>query len=88
MLQSTNACPSILVTLSGTVMLVKPLHPENASNPILATPLGIVYIPDFPAGQCNKVSIFLSNNTPSWDVYAELSGSTINSLRLQHSEKA
>ena len=33
------------------------------------TLVGIVYIPDFPTGHCSKVSMFLSNNTPSSDEY-------------------
>ena len=32
----------MLVTLSGMVMLVSPLQPENASSPMLVTLLGIV----------------------------------------------
>ena len=46
------------------------------------TLVGIVYIPDFPTGHCSKVSMFLSNNTPSSDEYDELSESTINSSKL------
>ena len=31
----------MLVTLSGIVMLVSPVQPENAEMPMLVTPLGI-----------------------------------------------
>ena len=53
----------------------------------MVTPVGIVYIPDFPSGQYNKVFIFLSNNTPSSDEYDGLSESTINSSKLSQSIK-
>ena len=32
----------MLLTLFGIVMLVKPLHPENAEDPMLVTLFGIV----------------------------------------------
>ena len=34
----------MLVTLSGIVILVKPLHPENALRPMLVTLSGIVIL--------------------------------------------
>ena len=41
LLQPLNAHP-MLVTLSGIVMLVSPLHSENAEDPMLVTLSGIV----------------------------------------------
>ena len=37
-----NASPPILVTLSGIVIEVKPVHHENAELPMLVTLAGIV----------------------------------------------
>jgi hypothetical protein len=41
-MQSLNAQSSILVTVSGMVMLVRLMQPENAHCPMLVTLSGIV----------------------------------------------
>ena len=68
------------------MILVKFSQPENALKPMLVTLLGMLYVPDFAIGQIIKVSIFLSNNTPSFDEKDELSESTINSDKLLQPE--
>ena len=40
--QPENAEYPILVTLSGILMLVKPVQLQNASSPILVTPFGML----------------------------------------------
>ena len=42
--QFVNAFAAILVTLSGIVMPVNPVQPENALSPMLVTPSGIVML--------------------------------------------
>ena len=68
------------------MILVKFSQPENALKPMLVTLLGMLYVPDFAIEQIIKVSIFLSNNTPSSDEKDALSESTINSDKLLQPE--
>ena len=70
------------------MILVKFSQPENALEPMLVTLLGMLYVPDFAVGQVSKVSIFLSNNTPSSDEKDGFLGSTINSDKLLQAENA
>ena len=41
----------MLVTLSGIVMLVRPLQPENAEDPMLVTPLPSVTLVSPPQSE-------------------------------------
>ena len=42
--QSQNATPPMLVTLSGIVMLISPVQPSNAETPMSVTLSGIVML--------------------------------------------
>ena len=64
------------------MILVKFSQHLNATASILVTLLGMLYVPDFVIGQISKVSIFLSNNTPSSDEKDGFLGSTINYDKL------
>ena len=67
----------MLVTLSGSVMLVSLAQSVKARFATLATPSGISYAPEMPPGKQISVVFFLSKSTPLSSLeYAELSGST------------
>ena len=86
--QLKNALFPILFTPSGIIILVNFSHPSKAPFPIAVTLSIIVKFPTFPAGQHTRVSNFLSNNTPSLDVYDSLLESTVISVKLLHSANA
>jgi len=63
--QPENAPYPMLVTLSGIVMLVRPLQSPNAHSPMLVTLLGIVTRAVLPSGHWMSVIWLLLNKTPS-----------------------
>ena len=79
----------MLVTLSGIVMLARPVHHSNAAYPILVTPFGTAYdVSDFPSGYRMTVVLSLLSKIPFSELYAELPSATFIFIRSPQKEKA